>query len=91
MATTMAAPVGYSAMAFAQAGRATFGAAMLGAASGAVGGLLPGTFGVATSAGIGGLSISLPAAGASAFGAVFAYRGLMIIRDVHCESKCSAY
>jgi hypothetical protein len=98
VAATFAAPVGYTATAFSMGGRATFGAAMFGAASGAVGGLVPGTSGAAGSAAAGAMSsmqFGWRARGVAAFaGAIVAgtvYHGLGAVRDIHCASKCSAY
>jgi RHS repeat-associated protein len=94
IAATFAAPIGYTATAFSMGGRATFGAAMFGAASGALGGLVPGAGGAATSAAAGAMAgqgrlglATLVGAGSAAL----VYQLIGVARDVHCASECSAY
>jgi RHS repeat-associated protein len=93
----VAAPVGYTATAFAQGGIATFGGAMIGAASGATGALVPGSGGAAVSSGVSALAATQTALRArllsgsiAAWVAGSTYQLLDVARDVYCESQCNA-
>ena len=94
IAATFAAPVGYTATAFSMGGRATFGAAMFGATSGALGGLVPGSGGAAASAAAGAMAGQGRLGFATFVGAgsaALVYQLIGVARDVHCASECSAY